>query len=198
MAAPLSSYRICPVFFSYFSQFLPHQKYENTSAPGKTKGRGPARPAVAAPLSSSLVFFPYFSRIFRVVFSYFCRGGPAAKIREKYERSRKNERARAGPSSRIFLACFLYFSRIYLVFFCIVAGAAVPLSSSRIFLVVSPYFSRIVAGAGPQQKYEQDTRIRALQEKREGEGRPGRPWPRPSRALVFSLYFSRMFLVLFL
>ena len=91
----------------------------------------------------------YFSRIF-------AGAGPqpkyeknTGKIREKYESSRKNERARA--ARLVFLRALVFFS-----YFCRCGPAAKIRRKIR-------------------EKYGENTRkIRELEEKREGEGRPSR------------------------
>ena len=169
------------VFFSYFFPYLsriflvfllralPQQKYEkNTRALGKTR-----RAALAL---SFFLELSYFSRIFLVFFPYFScffsrilAAGPApAKIREKYESSRKNETG--GPRPLVFpraLVFFSYFSRIFPVFF--------------------SYFGCGPAPAKIREKYESS---------RKNETGGPRPLVFP-RALVFFSYFPRIFPVFF-
>ena len=156
----------------------------------------------------ALSFFFELSYLSRI----FARAGPAAKIREKYESSRNNERPGPGRPGRPSLSRFSSSSRIFLVF--LRGGPAAKLrekyessrnnerpgpgrpgrpslsrfsSSSRMFPVFFSYF----CGAGPQQKYEKNARARGITR---SPAPAGRADPRSLvflRALVFFPYFSR-------
>ena len=175
------------------------EKYEkNTRALGKTRGRGP-------PVSFFLEL-SYFSRIF-------AGAGPqpkyeknTGKIREKYESSRKNERARA--ARLVFPRALVFFS-----YFCR-CGPAAKIRKIRdkygkkyekntrargktrgrgppvsFFLELS-YFSRIFAGAGPQPKYEKNTGQIRKNTRARGKTRGRGP---PVSFFLELSYFSRIF-----